>query len=446
MESQCSTSATKKIGFKMSWENLYEKFKRIYLEIQNKKKDLPAIINLQDINLIEILEQSYCEKIFYFQSKNNSFSLLSLGFSRKFDSFSEIKMFINKNKNAYINAPTKFEFSNSTEDLSEMFYLGEWTFIQRNNSTTLIIYPEAKDQKISPPELFFKKEVTFSNDPFIIPPWVNYEERPTQDIWIEMIKEIKNDIKNETLEKVVISRKKIFEYSVPVEPSELFINLHKKNFTQNHCYALFYQQNLKNAFISFTPEKLFSTIDKVFESVSLAASAPRGKTEQEDIEFEHLLNHSHKLIKEHEYVTNEILGNLKPIMENIFIGELKTMKLPYIQHRVIEIKATMNENIGPLDLLSYLHPTPAVGGLPKQKAIEKILLIEGEPRGHYAAPFGYINQHNSEFAVAIRSAHLLNNSLTVFGGAGIVEGSDAIEEWNETGIKMNPFISVVNNV
>ena len=115
----------------MSWDTLFEHFKRIYLDIQNIKKDLPVIINLQNVNLMEILEQTFCEKIFYFQSKHNHFSLLSLGHSKRFESYSEIEQFIDQNKNAYINAPMKFEFNQSAEDFSEMFYLGEWTFISK---------------------------------------------------------------------------------------------------------------------------------------------------------------------------------------------------------------------------------------------------------------------------------------------------------------------------
>ena len=121
-----------------------------------------------------------------------------------------------------------------------------------------------------------------------------------------------------------------------------------------------------------------------------------------------------------------------------------TMKLPYIQHRQAKVTGTLKETTTVLELIDLLHPTPAVGGIPHLKAKNKILEIEKEKRSYYAGPVGILSKDFSEIVVGIRSAYIQGQKLIVYGGAGIVAGSDAEEEWSETGIKMQPFIKVIN--
>ena len=121
------------------------------------------------------------------------------------------------------------------------------------------------------------------------------------------------------------------------------------------------------------------------------------------------------------------------------------MKLPYIQHRRADIKAKLKTEVSAPELIALLHPTPAVGGLPWSRAKSRLSEIEPFRRNYYAAPVGVVSSHFSEMAVGIRSAKIDAEKLTLFGGAGIVRGSDAEDEWNETGTKMNPFLKVVNN-
>jgi menaquinone-specific isochorismate synthase len=120
------------------------------------------------------------------------------------------------------------------------------------------------------------------------------------------------------------------------------------------------------------------------------------------------------------------------------------MKLPYIQHRQVLIKGELKPKFNAIDLIKSLHPTPAVGGIPLEESKIAILQIEKSKRGSYASPIGVLNKKFSEIAVGIRSAIIESNIITVFGGAGIVEGSIAEEEWIETGTKMRPFIKVLN--
>ena len=89
-------------------------------------------------------------------------------------------------------------------------------------------------------------------------------------------------------------------------------------------------------------------------------------------------------------------------------------------------------------MLRALHPTPAVGGYPKEGALEEIRSAEPFDRGWYAGPVGWIGA-DAEFAVGIRSGLVRGNRLALFSGAGIVEGSVPEAEWAEIEQKISDF-------
>jgi isochorismate synthase EntC len=95
-------------------------------------------------------------------------------------------------------------------------------------------------------------------------------------------------------------------------------------------------------------------------------------------------------------------------------------------------------------LLGALHPTPAVGGLPRDVALR--FLSEREPveRGWYAGPVGWISSAgDAEIAVGIRSALLAGDVAYLFAGAGIVQASDPDAEYLETGDKFGRLSSAL---
>jgi menaquinone-specific isochorismate synthase len=96
------------------------------------------------------------------------------------------------------------------------------------------------------------------------------------------------------------------------------------------------------------------------------------------------------------------------------------------------------------DLIAALHPTPAVGGLPRGAALRWIAKHEPFDRGIYAAPVGWIGLDGAEFCVALRSGLVRGNELALYNGAGIVRGSDPGEEWQEIETKMQNFLSVLD--
>jgi menaquinone-specific isochorismate synthase len=422
---------------------LSAELQKINLELKKhliEKGPAPLTFGFNEIDLAELINHITCEKIFFFKSKYDNFVFLGLGHSQTIKA-QDLDSYLIKHPEHFLIAAFMFE---TDPNLSE-FILPEWVFVSRNGKTELNIYPSFDYQNFSSPSLFFNLNFDlFLYDPDLFP-WKSYEEHPEHDQWALMINRCDQYFKTSDLTKVVLSRKKIFEYDEPVSPAVFFKSLLLKNDNANTSYAIFYQMTFDHAFISLTPEKLFSIDGDNFESISLAASAPRGITDEEDAEFESLLNTNDKLAREHNIVTEEILKNMTPLSQSINASKLQTMKLPYIQHRAVPINAKLLPNTTALKLINVLHPTPAVGGLPRDLAQQTIKELEPYARESYAAPIGIISAHYSELAVGIRSATITGTKVTLFGGAGIVSGSLAEEEWVETGIKMNPFLKVVNH-
>jgi isochorismate synthase len=402
-------------------------------KIDSKVSQKITTFNFPDIVLVDLLPFAATEEVFFFESKEENFSYLALGVSKYFLK-SDIQNFLDNNVDDVLVYQDSFE-----EDSATLCYLPEWCLITKNGTTTLRVHQSLEYQSYSPSNIIFNLAVWES----FIGPWISYEEKPESDEWGLMIKEAGRLLNKSELEKIVLHRKKIFTYDSPIEMMVLFREVYDANKNSSH-FTVYNQLNYMEAFISLTPERLFTLKGQNLETVSLAGSIARGTDEESDKELEVQLNTSDKLTREHDIVTKAIQEKLGPVLKELTISPLVTMKLPYIQHRQATIKGVLKDTTTVLELIELLHPTPAVGGIPHDKAKIKILEIEKEKRGYYAGPVGVLSQGYSEIAVGIRSAMILGQNITVYGGAGIVAGSEAYEEWIETGTKMQPFIKVIN--
>jgi isochorismate synthase EntC len=90
-----------------------------------------------------------------------------------------------------------------------------------------------------------------------------------------------------------------------------------------------------------------------------------------------------------------------------------------------------------LALAEVIHPTPAVGGEPRDLALELIAEHEGFERGWYAGPIGWVDAGgDGELAVALRSGLVAGTEATLFAGCGIVADSSPDGEWEESRVKL----------
>jgi menaquinone-specific isochorismate synthase len=122
------------------------------------------------------------------------------------------------------------------------------------------------------------------------------------------------------------------------------------------------------------------------------------------------------------------------------------MTLKNIQHLHTPVHATLREKEGVLPWVDRLHPTPALGGQPREEAMRFIEINEPVLRGWYGAPVGLIRPNlEGEFCVAIRSAVAQDNRAWLYAGCGIVATSQPDNEWDETALKFKAMLDALGS-
>ncbi|ABM71415.1 Isochorismate synthase [Prochlorococcus marinus str. MIT 9515] len=236
------------------------------------------------------------------------------------------------------------------------------------------------------------------------------------------------------LEKIVLASRVKIELKTKLNLLEILKKL--KTNQPNTCRYV-WRRNSKDIMFGASPEKLFS-----LNKPNLILEAIAG-TSSNDLNPDSLLE-SPKDIKEHNYVINYLIQCLEVLrINNYKKSSLKVASFGDISHLQTLIYSKI-DNVCPFDLLRILHPSPAVCGSPKKKAMNWINTLESFSRGNYASPMGWVDSEgNSEFRVAIRGARYIDQSLEFTAGSGIVKGSIASKEIEEIKLK---FTSLVKQI
>ncbi|MEO8604529.1 MAG: isochorismate synthase [bacterium] len=198
-------------------------------------------------------------------------------------------------------------------------------------------------------------------------------------------------------------------------------------------------------FLGATPELLARVRDGELETAALAGTAARGTTTASDDELAAALLASDKDRREHAVVVDAIRTALVPWCENLSSAATpQILRLPNVQHLLTPMRARLAPGAHLLDVVAQLHPTPAVGGAPRDAALAVLPQREDLVRGWYAGPVGWFDAAgDGEFVVAIRSALVRERRAVLFAGAGIVAGSDPDAELAETRLKLQPLLGAL---
>jgi len=247
-------------------------------------------------------------------------------------------------------------------------------------------------------------------------------------------KAIKKIINDETLDKAVMARR-VDMMMNSVHPLTLLQEVMAKSKDMGR-YILFFMPTEDKCFFSLTPERLVKVRDKAVWSESLAGTFLRDEYEK----YGESLLDQEKTTLEHKLVSDYLEVKLGQVTNSeVLKSERRIKKLTNIVHLKQVYETTVDVPVS--WFLKNLSPTPAVCGVPLEPA--KQFIIDHEPfdRGFYAGPCGYVDKDGAEMLVALRSALWdgTRNNLLVYAGAGIVQGSDAKEEWDEIYAKFCQF-------
>ena len=240
------------------------------------------------------------------------------------------------------------------------------------------------------------------------------------------------------LDKVVLAREAVVEADGPFPRAELLRRLQRRPGGSTFLYA-------SDGFVGASPELLVRRRGRVATSRPMAGTVPRGDSPGAEADGLARLTGSPKEAVEHRLVVDAVAEGLAKVADRVEVGRPEVVRLATVAHLATEITADLT---GPLptalELAGLLHPTPAVGGSPKDAALAAIAALEPFDRGRYAGPVGWVDRAgDGEWAVALRCATLDGRRAHLIAGAGIVPGSDPDAEWAETEHKLRAMLEVL---
>ena len=258
--------------------------------------------------------------------------------------------------------------------------------------------------------------------------------------WLARTRAALAQIEDGSLQKIVVARRESRALRGDVD---VIAVLERLRAARPSCYTFCFAVG-GSIFIGSSPEMLLSVRGGHVAADALAGTAARGKTPLEDRANAEQLACSPKDRREHDAVVEGIRRALSPFTTGLVAGaEPEVRPFPEGFHLRTRIGGALASRASVVELLAAVHPTPAVCGVPRERAHEVLDRLEGD-RGWYTGGIGWLSAAGEGlFAVALRAGLLTRGRLTTWAGAGLVAGSDAERELAETELKMRALLSAV---
>ncbi len=256
--------------------------------------------------------------------------------------------------------------------------------------------------------------------------------------WREQIDGVRALIRAGGARKIVTARSASLALSRRVDPASVL----RRMASGQSSGTRFGVRLGRAAFLGCTPETLFHKSGNLFVTHALAGTLVEEDDAHADPSHVASLLSSEKDGAEHAYVSDEIRARLSPLCQTLISdASPRARKVRKLIHLETHFSGVLSGSTDAAELLSILHPTPAIGGTPTEVAVDWIRHHEATPRGWYTGAVGWLDlRGDGHFSVAIRSGLVAGRRAHVFAGAGIVESSDARAEFLETHAKQEPFL------
>ena len=270
------------------------------------------------------------------------------------------------------------------------------------------------------------------------------EHHPHKQQWQALMDRALRGFNQTEMDKVVLSRETVYHSQGNLSPWYLMQRWQQAN---PQSYSFIFEGDEGEFFMGCSPEKLIKRQGRIITTEALAGTTRRGKNRDEDFQLEVLLMNDRKNIHENHLVLNDIRQKLNKYCVSLETDRSHSVvKLKTVQHLRYLIRGVLHKDIVDGELINLLHPTPAVGGSPRQIACQFIDQHEPYNRGLYAGACGVIGRERSELCVAIRSARITPDKVTLFAGAGIVPDSNSQDEWQELDNKITTVSDILSRI
>lgn len=272
--------------------------------------------------------------------------------------------------------------------------------------------------------------------------------------YVESVAAALSTLQQGAIRKIVMARDEVVYLPEGIDVPRTLTSLTRD---YEHCWTY-----LVDGLLGTTPELLIARKQGHAEARVLAGTADRAGVDatnqrstdaDEAYVAEQLVNHP-KQRQEHRYAVDSLVERLQPYARSLHAGDTPfVLRLPNVWHLATDVTAELkNDDDAPVSVVTLaeaVHPTAAVGGTPREQAVDEIHRLEslghGMDRGRYAGPVGWVDAHgDGEFGIALRGGQLESpHTIRLYAGCGIVAGSDPEAELAETKAKMRPMLSAL---
>ncbi|HSS62613.1 MAG TPA: isochorismate synthase [Candidatus Limnocylindrales bacterium] len=199
------------------------------------------------------------------------------------------------------------------------------------------------------------------------------------------------------------------------------------------------------AFAGASPELLIRRSGTRAFAQPMAGSVARGASDPEDERLAETLVQSNKDADEHRVVSRFVVDALDPFSTSVSARGPEVVRFTNIQHLATSVEAQLRDPAADvLTLAAALHPTPAVGGWPREAADLLIDELEGMERGWYAGAVGWMDgRGDGELAIALRCGLLWEDGARLYAGVGVMPDSDPARELDETELKFSALLTAL---
>jgi menaquinone-specific isochorismate synthase len=284
-----------------------------------------------------------------------------------------------------------------------------------------------------------------SPDEFKLNPSMSHAE------WMETVADAVEALERGDLRKVVLARRVDITANRPFVVPDVLERL-----TALYPSCMIFSVG---GFLGASPELLIRRNGRDVESHPLAGTVARSGDAHGDEALVAKLMGSPKARHEHAVVVDALASALAPLCAELDVPDTPSvLGLRNVSHLATRITGrlagsgdgtprTGEDGDRPptaLELVSLVHPTPAVGGEPTEPALRYMQKVEGFDRGCYAGPVGWTDARgNGAWAYGIRSAEVQGARARIYAGNGIVAGSDPREELAETQLKLQALLAAL---
>ena len=275
-----------------------------------------------------------------------------------------------------------------------------------------------------------------------VPSAAAYTLRPLVDVdhYLAAVAAARDAVRTGRMEKAVIARPIAVESDQPIDIHSVLRRL-KVTFGSSHRFSI-------DGFIGASPELLVAVEGDVVTSFPLAGTTPTTGDPELDAKLAAELRASRKNRIEHHAAIAMVRDTLLPYCSYLdWAPEPEIVKVANVQHLGSQAEGRLSSPAATVvELVRALQPTPAVGGYPRDEAIELITSVEGFARGLYGGSVGWVDAAgNGRWAVSLRCAELSADRHTarLVAGGGIVADSDPRSELAETQAKFQAMLSAI---